>query len=696
MNVLKTIDIPFLGDKEQGKVRDIYKKGQLRILITTDRISAFDKVLGFIPHKGQVLNQLSQFWFEKTKDIVPNHMIAIPDPNVVVAKECQAIPIEIVVRGYISGVTTTSLWYHYNKGERFIYGHKFPDGLVKNQKLPKPILTPTTRAAVKGGHDEPISKEEIIKRKIIPASLWRQIERVALNLFDRGTKICAQAGLILVDTKYEFGLNKGKLTLIDEIHTPDSSRFWIKKTYRQRFKQGLEPENFDKEFFRLWYAKRNYIGDGEPPKLPQSFIKKVSDRYVTLFERLTGSKLKVPKEPIKKRIIENLKKYFKENDEVGIDQSKSYRVGIVGGGQLGKMMAQAAKKMGFYVAVLDPTKKSPAGQVADKQIVADFNDEKAIKKLASGVDFLTFEIENTNGEFLDGLEKKFKCRINPSGKSWRLFQDKLKQKELFSKAKLPTADYMPIKSFSDLPKAAERFHYLFLLKARFNAYDGRGNFLVRDKNDLQNAWRQFRQKTCYAEKFIPFKKELAVMVARTKDEVSCYPVVETIQLNNICHYVLAPAKIPAKIKKQATDLATKTIKLIQGAGVFGIEMFLTQSGKVLLNEIAPRVHNSGHYTIEACVTSQFEQHIRAICGLPLGSTQMLVPAAAMVNILGQKMARLHFRGLNKALAVTNSSIHIYGKDEIRIERKMGHITVVGEDLKEALERAKLARSLLEI
>lgn len=310
MAVLKTIKLTGFGKKYQGKVRDYYQLNGKRILITTDRISAFDRVLGFIPHKGQVLNQLSAFWFKKTADIVSNHLISVPDPNVMLVKNCQPYPIEMVVRGYISGVTTTSLWYNYSQGKRKIYGLKFPEGLKKNQKLSKPVITPTTRGTGPGGHDEKISQKEIIKRKIIPKKVYEQMEKTALNLFERGTKICARAGLILVDTKYEFGDYRGQLTLIDEIHTPDSSRFWIKKTYQERFKKGLEPENFDKEFFRLWYAKRDYRGDGPAPLMPNYYRQKVSQRYQQLYERITEKRFRPERGNIEKRIKTNLSFFF--------------------------------------------------------------------------------------------------------------------------------------------------------------------------------------------------------------------------------------------------------------------------------------------------------------------------------------------------------------------------------------------------
>jgi len=301
-HVLKTINLPSLGTKSQGKVRDIFVKDGKRILITTDRQSAFDVVLGHIPFKGAVLNLLSQFWFEKTKHIVKNHMISVPDPNVMITKNCKGIPVEMIVRGYISGVTKTSIWYSYEKGERTIYGLKFPEGLKKNQALPSPVLTPTTHGGGKGGHDERLTREEIIQRKIVDKKLYEKMEKITRELFRFGSELCKKRGLILVDTKYEFGLYNGELTLIDEIHTPDSSRFWIAKTYKERFKKGLEPENFDKEFLRLWYAKRGYRGDGKPPPMSKDLIVTLAKRYIAIYEKLTGKKFKAFAHPIEKRI----------------------------------------------------------------------------------------------------------------------------------------------------------------------------------------------------------------------------------------------------------------------------------------------------------------------------------------------------------------------------------------------------------
>lgn len=308
-NVLKTIDLPNLGKKYQGKVRDFYILGDKRITVTTDRQSAFDVVLGYIPFKGAVLNELAAFWFKKTKKFVPNHVISVPDPNVLISKNCQPIPVEMVVRGYLSGVTKTSVWSSYEKGERTIYGMKFPDGMKKNQKLPTPIITPTTHPEAGSKlHDERLTRDEIIKQNIVPAKLYKQMEDVSLALFAFGQKRAKKQGLILVDTKYEFGLFDGKLTLIDEIHTPDSSRFWLADTYKERLKNGLEPQSFDKEFLRLWYAQQGYKGDGTPPPMPEEIAMKMSQLYIGAYEKITGEKFQTFPYPIEERIKKNLQK----------------------------------------------------------------------------------------------------------------------------------------------------------------------------------------------------------------------------------------------------------------------------------------------------------------------------------------------------------------------------------------------------
>lgn len=311
--VLKTVDIPTLKSKHQGKVRDYYILNGQRILITTDRISAFDRVLGFIPYKGQVLNQLSKFWFDKTRDIVDNHLIDVIHPNVSIVKEAKPYPVEMVVRGYITGVTSTSIWRAYELGERVIYGIRFPDGLKKNQSLSAPIITPTTKAG-KGKHDERMSHKEILERKLVPAKVLNLMEKVSLALYRRGNEICKKRGLILVDTKYEFANYKGKLMLIDEIHTPDSSRFWRADSYKERFKEGKEPENFDKEFFRMWYTKRGYRGDGEPPKMAIDLQTKTAQRYIKIYEMITGKKFQPFGYPVESGIINAVFEYFKRKE----------------------------------------------------------------------------------------------------------------------------------------------------------------------------------------------------------------------------------------------------------------------------------------------------------------------------------------------------------------------------------------------
>jgi phosphoribosylaminoimidazole-succinocarboxamide synthase len=295
-----------IGKKYEGKVRDNYLLGDKRLIITTDRISAFDRVLCTIPFKGQVLNQTSAFWFEKTKNIVKNHVIGVPDPNVTVARECKLIPVEMVVRGYLTGVTTTSAWYNYEKGVRDFCGNKLPDGMKKDQKFDKPIITPSTKAE-KGAHDESVSGEEMIKRGIVDEKIYRQMEKVAIELYNFGKELVAKNNLILVDTKYEFGLDAdGNLTLIDEIHTPDSSRFWVKDTYEKLFAEGKEPQKLDKEYVRQFLANKGFIGEGEIPEIPDEVKIEAAKRYIKAYEMITGQEFKAEIGDISNRIKQNL------------------------------------------------------------------------------------------------------------------------------------------------------------------------------------------------------------------------------------------------------------------------------------------------------------------------------------------------------------------------------------------------------
>lgn len=302
------LDLPLPG-KASGKVRDWYDLPDgNRLLVTTDRLSAFDRILARVPYKGQAVNQLTNWWFDQTADIIANHKVSVPDPNAVVATVAQPFLVEVVVRGYITGVTSTALWYRYALGERHIYGYHFPEGLKKNAALPEPIITPTTKG-VGGAHDERLTCAEVPAKGLLDKRTWDQIQAAALAVFARGQAVAAKAGLILVDTKYEFGrTTDGRVLLIDEVHTPDSSRFWKADTYPARFAAGEEPENFDKEFVRLAYAQKGYRGDGEIPQMPADLWVAASERYITIYEMLTGNPLEAGSYPVAPRLVENLRR----------------------------------------------------------------------------------------------------------------------------------------------------------------------------------------------------------------------------------------------------------------------------------------------------------------------------------------------------------------------------------------------------
>jgi phosphoribosylaminoimidazole-succinocarboxamide synthase len=301
-------DLPLPG-KGSGKVRDWYDLPDgNRLLVTTDRLSAFDRILARVPYKGQAVNQLTNWWFDQTADIIANHKVSVPDPNAVVATVAEPFLVEVVVRGYITGVTSTALWYRYELGERDIYGYHFTEGLKKNSPLPEPILTPTTKG-VGGAHDERMTCAEVAEKGLLDKRTWDQLQAAALAVFTRGQALAAKAGLILVDTKYEFGrATDGSILLIDEVHTPDSSRFWKADTYPARFAAGEEPENFDKEFVRLAYAEKGYRGDGEIPQVPAGLWVAASERYIKIYEMLTGNTLEAGSYPVEPRLIKNLRR----------------------------------------------------------------------------------------------------------------------------------------------------------------------------------------------------------------------------------------------------------------------------------------------------------------------------------------------------------------------------------------------------
>lgn len=283
---LKSAGIEAAGDEKKfykGKVRDVLDLGSMLFIYTTDRISAFDRVLATIPLKGEILNQISLFWFKQTEDIIDNHIIKEVTPRSVLVKKCSIIPVEVVIRGYLTG----SAWREYQKGN-LLSGIRIKQGMKRNEKFPKPLLTPSTKAE-QGVHDEPISRDEIIKQGIVPGETWEKIEKTALELFKRGTEIALKQGLILVDTKYEFGLADGKLLLADEIHTQDSSRYWYNDTYEELFKKDKDQRKLDKEFFRKWLMDRGYMGDGPPPEITDSVKMGIVDRYKKAFHIITGS-----------------------------------------------------------------------------------------------------------------------------------------------------------------------------------------------------------------------------------------------------------------------------------------------------------------------------------------------------------------------------------------------------------------------
>jgi phosphoribosylaminoimidazole-succinocarboxamide synthase len=306
-NALDSTNLPLPG-RTSGKVRDWYDLPDgKRLLVTTDRLSAFDRVLASVPYKGQVLNQLTNWWFDQTADIIPNHKISVPDPNAVVASLAEPFLVEVIVRGYITGVTSTALWYRYSLGERDIYGYRFPEGLQKNAELPGPIITPTTKGAA-GTHDERLTCAEVTEKGLLNAATWEQVQAAALAVFKRGQELASKAGLILVDTKYEFGRTlDGRVVLIDEVNTPDSSRFWKADTYARRFEEGQEPENFDKEFVRIAYAEKGYRGDGEIPAMPVELWAATSQRYIAIYEMLTGKPFLAGEYPVEPRLLGNLR-----------------------------------------------------------------------------------------------------------------------------------------------------------------------------------------------------------------------------------------------------------------------------------------------------------------------------------------------------------------------------------------------------
>ena len=360
-------------------------------------------------------------------------------------------------------------------------------------------------------------------------------------------------------------------------------------------------------------------------------------------------------------------------------------LGIIGGGQLGMMLTEAANKFPNEISeviVLDPTKGCPASQVGAKQIIADFKDEKAIIDLASKADILTYEIESGNSDVLRSLETTTK--INPSPDTLKKIQDKLVQKTFLAENQLPVPEFVEVISIDDLEQKIKKFGFPSLLKTRRNAYDGRGNFKLNSEKDLKTAYVKFGDQSLMLEKYVDFRMEVSVIAARnTKGEIATYPLVENIHEENILRTTIAPARVSKEIIENAEQVAKKTMDVLKGAGVFGIEMFVTKDDQILINEIAPRVHNSGHHTLQSSETSQFEQHLRAILGLDLGSTKLL-KNTIMWNLLGPK----NFTGKYKPITISPQKgvfLKMYNKMESKPKRKLGHLNVVDLDNSENID-----------
>jgi 5-(carboxyamino)imidazole ribonucleotide synthase len=372
-------------------------------------------------------------------------------------------------------------------------------------------------------------------------------------------------------------------------------------------------------------------------------------------------------------------------------------LGIIGGGQLAKMLAQSASQFGCDVVILERNEHSPASNLASETVLGDWDNPDTLLALGKLVDVVTLENEFVDADSLAALEK-FGHTLWPSSATVRLVQDKLLQKRALAEAGLPVPRFAPAPDSASVAAAATDFGWPLVLKKRRNGYDGKGNFTVRSAGDIDAAWAQLNGggNALFVEEFCPFTMELAMMITRGRDgATACYPVVETVQRDHICHLVKAPAPVPAELAARAADIARKAVETVGCVGAMGVEMFLDRDGKILINELAPRVHNSGHYTIEGCVCSQFENHVRAVLGWPLGSPALRAPAAVMVNLLGAASGTGAPHGLARALAVPGAHPHIYGKSLSAPGRKMGHLTTLGNTLEDALATAQRAADFIK-
>jgi 5-(carboxyamino)imidazole ribonucleotide synthase len=378
--------------------------------------------------------------------------------------------------------------------------------------------------------------------------------------------------------------------------------------------------------------------------------------------------------------------------------SLNKKIGIIGGGQLGKMMILDAKRLGFEVVTLDPTENCPSHSVSDEHIIASFHSKEAYKTLAEKVDVITYEFEHIHADFLEALEKEGH-KVYPTAKSLKIIQDKFSQKSLLKEAGILTPEFIKINGIEDLKIAGKKFGYPFMLKATTGGYDGKGNAVVRNVSDLKNKYEVLGagEVPLMAEKFLNFKKEISVLACRGIDgEIEIYPVAENIHINSILDETIVPADINESSQRKAMDMAHNVMEIFEGVGMFCTEMFVDENGEIYLNEVAPRPHNSGHYTIEGTLTSQYEQHIRAIVGLPLGDVQLRSPIV-MKNILGTgKEGKALVKGIEETYNNPRVKAHIYGKKISKPGRKMGHLTVIGASVENLREEAKVASNHIKI
>ena len=373
------------------------------------------------------------------------------------------------------------------------------------------------------------------------------------------------------------------------------------------------------------------------------------------------------------------------------------KIGIIGGGQIGKMIAQEAKRMSLKVIILDPSKDCPASTICDKLLIADFKDEDKIRELAHFSDVITYEIELANSRALKNLQLE-NYPIYPSPHSLYLIQNKFRQKKFLKENNLPVPEFKKIYSSADLLVVAKVFGYPFMLKACEDSYDGRGNYLIKRKEDISIAYNSFQNREIFAEKYVDFKKEISIMVARNKrGQIETFPIAENIHKNNVLDTSIVPANISLKIKETAEIIAKNVVTCLNDIGIFGIEMFVSNNDEIFINEIAPRPHNSGHYSIEGCSISQFEQHIRSILNFPLCKPELLRPTV-MKNILGPANFSGNYKviGLSNLLSIPSTKIHLYGKSTTSPGRKLGHITCTAPTLDEVIKRSSDAKNSIEI